>query len=154
MPPRSNSLSSLLASVAFQAHMYPEGKQERDHELEWKRSVSEPLPCPSHCGEEPVGARHCRRQTTTHPLDPEQSRPNPGRCLLSSHPKHLRLPLPSPGQGWQGLAGRAESPQEKAKAVPILPSHPSAPALPAPLGSPGLSCRPSLKLSEGQQERC
>lgn len=36
LPPRSNSLSSLSASVAFQAHMYPEGKQERDHNLEWK----------------------------------------------------------------------------------------------------------------------
>lgn len=87
-PPRSNSLSSLSANDAFQAHRCPEGKQERPQtRMETPRDI---LACPS---AQPLCSRHYRKQTRAHPLEPEPSAPAPGtasHCTTSRSGWSLR----------------------------------------------------------------
>ena len=97
--PRSNSLSSLSANDAFQAHMYPEGKQARERPQMRMEALQGwvfylltrhpgSVAVPSH------SIKALRTQPQTQPLHPESCKGSPRR-----RPQHLKLPQPRPGQG-------------------------------------------------------
>lgn len=93
-PPRSNSPSSLSASAASQAHMYPEVKQKRDHRVERQlhedgftpsllHTRSSPVPLPQ--GKSPQ-APGTTGDTQTSPPDPGHICPHPGKASPAATP--------------------------------------------------------------------